>query len=97
MVIDQLKLLLGPNNTLTDDTIKAIIYMAQEHYLRFRPYTDKEKWGENSRARSWITEYALAYCKLTLGEGTHPSPREILVKGALEMIQLLEAELQKYT
>lgn len=94
-LLNDIRLLLVYGDNLEDEVICAIITMARNHYLRFRPYT--VNWDTNARARSWILEYALAHCKLTIGEYPRPISSGIMVNSALAMIALLEAELQKYS
>jgi hypothetical protein len=66
-MIDQIILLLGDTTVINTPTIEAAISVASQHYLRFRPYTS-ENWGTVPRAYSWIMEYALATCKLLVGD-----------------------------
>lgn len=91
MVIDKVKLLLGTTNTLTDDQINAVIYVSSDRYMRFRPLTP-DNWGSNQRAKSWITEYATAYCRFMI-EMDAESPN---LSTLVQMIQSLEDELQKF-
>lgn len=66
-MIDQIVLLLGDTSAINTATIEATISMASQHYLRYRPYTSAN-WGAVPRAYSWIMEYALANCKLIIGD-----------------------------
>lgn len=101
-MIDDIKLLLG-NDIITvvldDDTIHAAISMASQHYLRYRPNTPPD-WGTSPRAYSWIMEYALAYCKLIMGEHTDPHTSLIpgidLIQTAMVFMTNLERELITY-
>ena len=92
MVIDQIKQLLGTTNSLTDAQIDAAIFFASERYMRFRPQTPAE-WGVNQRARSWITEYAVAYCRFMIES---VSTNANLLPSVMVMLQSLEDELQKF-
>lgn len=101
-MIKSLKLLLGSNLTdtpLDDDTYEAVIDMSKKAYQRFKGagYTI-----ENTIVYSWVHDYALAQCKLILGEayskiGTMtntPNSGELLVSTALMKIETLENELR---
>ena len=84
---------------LDDDTIYACIDAAANRY-------DRGRWKLGSGgATSWIFDYALANCKLILGEArtkfssilsdnTMPVNGDILIAVALERMQILEKELE---
>lgn len=98
MMKAQLLLLLGETTVIDDDTVQAAISLASQHYLRFRPYTGTN-WGANPRAYSWIMEYALAYCKLLLGDfrvRTGADGGQELVTVGSAAIEALDTELNTF-
>jgi hypothetical protein len=92
MIIDQIKNLLGTTNTLTDQQIDGAIFFASDRYMRFRPYTPAD-WGTNQRAKSWINEYALAYCRFMIESF---STNAVLLPYVYSQLAALEDELAKY-
>lgn len=101
--IEKIKLMLGGNLIdceLDDETISGCLEVAAGRYDRGR-----WKFG-HSGPTSWIFDYALANCKLLLGEvrtkfnfittdeTSIQSNGDILVAVALERMQILEKELE---
>ena len=100
-MIDDIKLLLGNNITaipLDEPTIHAAIAVASQHYMRYRSYVTN--WATNPRAYSWIMEYALAYCKMIMGEVKNQNLEiaegDELVATAMTFMANLERELITY-
>lgn len=92
MIIDQIKFLLGTSNNLTDIQIDAVIFLASDRYMRFRPYTQTD-WGTNQRAKSWINEYALAYCHFMIES---KAVSTTALPSIMAMLSTLEDELHTY-
>ena len=96
--IEKIKLMLGSNLTdceLDDDTINACYEVAANRYSR-----GKWRFGGDG-ALSWIFDYAMANCKLILGEArtkfsidTTGINGDMLISVALQRMTDLEKELE---